>query len=114
MVPWRLWIPKISCTLADYFRLCRSEDNILYFQENVILHSSRHKWKKEKAVVFSCFCWLTLSWLTSSFKISKGGHTRGVAEEERDKALIIQDSHTALTFSDFLIIEEVKCFKLEV
>ena len=39
MVPWRLWIPKISCSLADYFRLRRSEDNILYFQENVLLHT---------------------------------------------------------------------------
>ena len=39
MFPWRLWIPKISCSLADYLRLRRSEDNILYFQENVLLHT---------------------------------------------------------------------------
>lgn len=38
----------------------------------------------------------------------------GVAEEEQDEALIIRDSHTALNFLDFLIIEEVKCFKQEV
>ena len=37
-----------------------------------------------------------------------------VAEEEQDEALIIWDSHTALNFLDFLIIEEVKCVKQEV
>ena len=48
MVPWRLWIPKISCTRADYFCLCRSEDNILYVQENVILHSATQMEKEER------------------------------------------------------------------
>ena len=47
MVPWKLWIPKISCSLADYFRLCRSEDNILYFQENVLLHTETQTEKRE-------------------------------------------------------------------
>ena len=67
-----------------------------------------------QAAVFSWFCKLILSWLTSSLKTSKGGHSRGGAEKEQDEALIIQDSHTVLKFSDFLFIEEVKCFKQEV
>ena len=56
---------------GHYFRLCRSEDNILCFQENVILHSDTNG--KRRRLSFSLA-------FVSSFSlglISKGGHTGG-------------------------------------